>query len=58
MFASALSAVCEIVYLPVVMRQPKAFVIEGFGAREFATSFQRALLDVRIGRQHESSRQR
>jgi uncharacterized RDD family membrane protein YckC len=28
-------------------------VIEGFGAREFATSFQRALLDVQIGRQHE-----
>lgn len=25
-------------------------VIEGFGAREFATSFQRALLDVQIGR--------
>jgi uncharacterized RDD family membrane protein YckC len=28
-------------------------VIEGFGAREFATSLQRALLDVQIGRQHE-----
>jgi uncharacterized RDD family membrane protein YckC len=27
-------------------------VIEGFGAREFATSFQRALLDVQIGRRH------
>lgn len=28
-------------------------VIEGFGARGFATSFQRARLDVQIGRQHE-----
>ena len=27
-------------------------VIEGFGAREFATSFQKALLDVQIARHH------